>query len=201
MCAAWRDLAEAIEVEGEAVVECNIQAEANVEPGGRSGSAVDGEGTFWSRAEARGESPVGITEIPGIAEADAGDKGGAASLERLLKGESELERHGVVGGGVVLEGVAGLAWIRGFDQGVTGLHVGAVVGGGGLGVAGLVELEPAEAEAWGEAALVASADQGAETEAAADGGAAGGAFLCGGVTGDVDLTGDVSGEATGGEGT
>ena len=118
----------------------------------------------------------------------------------MFVGETDLQWNGVVGGCVVGERVAGLPRVGRFDQWVAGLNVGGVVGGGGFGVLGLVELELAEAKGWGEAALVAGGDEVAEAEAAADGGAAGGAFFGGGVTGDIDLAGDVGGEAASGEG-
>ena len=91
----------------------------------------------------------------------------------MLVGETDLERDRVVGGRVVGVGVAGLTGVWGLDQRVAGLDIGGVVGGGGFGVLGLVELEPAEAKGGCEAALVAGIDEVAEAEAAADGGAAG----------------------------
>lgn len=103
MGAAWRELTESVDVDGEAVIDGEIKSESDVEPGGRSWSAIDREGSLGSGVKARGERAVGVTEIPGITEGDAGDEGGGACLEGLLVGEADLEGDGVVGGSVVGE--------------------------------------------------------------------------------------------------
>ena len=88
-----------VEVDGEAVIESNIKAETDVEPGGRSWCAVDGEGPFGSGFKARGERAVGVSQIPGITKGDAGDEGEVTvALKGLLVGETDFEGDGVVGG-------------------------------------------------------------------------------------------------------
>ena len=87
-----------IEVDGEAIVDVDVESKADVEPGGGSRSAIDREGSLRSGTEARSEGAVGVTEIPGIAKGDAWDEGGGACLKGLLVGETDLEGDGGVGG-------------------------------------------------------------------------------------------------------
>ena len=61
-------MTEAVDVDGEAVIDGEIKAETDVEPGRGGWSAVVREGPFGSGVKACGERTVGVTEIPGIPE-------------------------------------------------------------------------------------------------------------------------------------